>query len=218
MSRTRTHAETAALSRGAPVVAAAIALLILWGRPLSAGADDVETFMAEAQKAFDRADIVSSMDWYRKAAELGHPPAQTRLGYLLDKSEANDEAASWYRKAADQGYGPAVHGLAELYAIGEGVPQDDAQARDLFTQAARAGYAPSIRVLSLAYEKGELGLRPSYESAVIWLKAGVTAGDVSSTKRLARAYRFGELGLRVDRERAAELEALVPEGEQGAGP
>jgi TPR repeat protein len=174
--------------------------------------------MAQAQQAFDRADIVSSMDWYRKAAELGHAPAQTRLGYLLDKSEANEEAAEWYRKAADQGYGPGVHGLAELYAIGEGVPQDDARALEMFTLAARGGYAPSIRVLSLAYEKGELGLRPSYESAVIWLKAGVAAGDASSIKRLARAYRFGELGLRVDRERAKELESRVPAGDQGRGP
>ena len=185
MSRIRKPTEIAARFARAPLIPAAIALLTLWGPPPEAAAGDIETYMAQAQQAFDRADIVSSMDWYRKAAELGHAPAQTRLGYLLDKSEANEEAAEWYRRAADQGYGPAVHGLAELYAIGEGVPQDDARARELFIQAARGGYAPSIRVLSLAYEKWELGLRPSYESAVIWLKAGVAAG----TSRPSSAWR-----------------------------
>jgi TPR repeat protein len=185
---------------------------------LPAAAEDVDTLMARAQLAFDRADIVSSMDWYRRAAERGHAPAQTRLAYLLDKSEANEEAAAWYRKAAEQDHWPAVHGLAELYATGEGVPRDDAEARELFERAARAGYTPSVRVLALAYEKGELGLRPSYENAVTWLQAGVSAGDASSIERLARAYRLGELGLRVNRGRAAELEARLPPGTRGKGP
>lgn len=185
---------------------------LLLARP-AGSAEDAEAYMQRAQKAFDQSDLVSAMSWYRKAAELDYAPAQARLAYLLDKSEQNEEAVSWYQKAAAQGYAEAVYELAHLHAIGEGVPRDNAKALDGFTQAAQSGYLPAIRVLAIAYEKGELGLRASYARAIDWLNEGVRLGDYWSIKRLARAHRTGQLGLRIDRQRADALEKSLPPAE-----
>ena len=182
-------------------------------------AQDPEAYMQRAQEAFDRSDLVNAMAWYRQAAELDYAPAQARLAYLLDKSEQNEEAVTWYQKAAAQGYTEAIYELAHLYAIGEGVPQDNAKALEGFTQAAQSGHVPAIHVLAIANEKGELGLRASYARAIDWLNEGVRLGDYWSIKRLARAYRTGQLGLRIDRQRADALEKrLPPAGKKSPAP
>jgi TPR repeat protein len=171
--------------------------------------DTTASYIEQAEIAFDRADIVSAMRWYRKAAELGDVKAQTRLAYLLDKSEANEESVEWYNRATEQGHAEAQFGLAKMVAAGEGVAKDTQLALDLYTQAARQGYLPAIRVMSQVYEKGQLGLAVSYTEAIAWLNAGVEANDRWSIQRLSRAYRRGELGLKIDREQADRLEARL---------
>ena len=169
-------------------------------------ADTPDEFMNKAEQAFNRADIVSAMSWYRKAAEMGYAPAQSRLAYLLDNSEENEAAAKWYRLAAEQQFADAEFGLAQLYASGEGVERNSDLAVELFTRAAEQGHLQAIHVMALAYEKGQLGRRIDYDKALAWLNAGVKAGDPWSIKWLAKAYRKGGLGLRIDPERAQALE------------
>jgi TPR repeat protein len=48
------------------------------------------------------------------------------------------KAAEWYRKAAEQGNTGAQGTLAMLYTMGQGVPQDDAEAYFWFDLAASA--------------------------------------------------------------------------------
>lgn len=170
-----------------------------------------ETLMHKAQDAFDQADIVTAMSFYREAAEAGHAPAQTRLAYLLDNSEENEEAVAWYRRAAELGDAEGMSGLANMYAAGEGTTKDLPAAVQWYTLAAQQGHAPAIRALAIAYETGQLGLAISYAQAISWLQAGVDAADSWSIMRLARAWRRGELGLRIDREQAADLESRMPE-------
>ncbi|MDH3526544.1 MAG: sel1 repeat family protein [Gammaproteobacteria bacterium] len=196
--------------------AGTLALLWLLAGMLAPAAGATETtdttaaYIEQAQIAFDRADIIGAIGWYRKAAELDDATAQTRLAYLLDSSEANEEAVEWYRRAAEQDSAEAKYGLAKMIASGEGVAQDFQQALDWYTQAARQGYHPAIRVLALVNEKGQLGLAINYAQAVSWLNAGAATNDTWSIQRLAQAYRRGELGLRIDREQAALLESRLP--------
>lgn len=177
--------------------------------PAAGATDTAAAYLEQAQIAFDRADIVSAMAWYRKAAELGDATAQTRLAYLLDNSEENKEAVEWYHRAAEQDHAEAKYRLAQMIASGEGVAQDNQQALDWYTQAARQGYKPAIRVLALVNEKGQLGLAVNYTQTLSWLNAGVAANDSWSVQRLAQAYRRGELGLKIDREQAALLESRL---------
>lgn len=176
-----------------------------------AQADSPEELMRRAEASFNQADIVSAMSWYRKAAEMGHAPAQSRLAYLLDHSEENEEAVKWYGLAAEQGFAEAEFGLARMYASGEGVERDSDRAVELFTRAANQGYSPAIQVLALAYEKGQLGLRVDYDKALLWLNTGANTADPWSIKWLAKAYRRGGLGLRIDPQRADALEKQLSE-------
>ena len=187
-----------------PLVCLATSLLLLDAAVV--WAETPEEFMNKAEVAFNRADIVSAMTWYRRAAEMGYAPAQSRLAYLLDNSEENEEAVKWYRLGAEQGFAEAEFGLAHMYASGEGVERDSDKAVELFTLAANQGHRQAIRVLALAFEKGQLGLRVDYDKSLYWLNVGVDAGDPWSAKWLAKAYRSGRLGLRIDPQRAEALE------------
>ena len=187
-----------------------ICALLISISPL-ARAETSEQYVELAEQAFEKADIVSAMNYYRKAANNGYAPAQNRLAYLLDKSEENEEAFAWYQKAAAQNDAEAQFNLARLHAAGEGVKQDHEQAYLLFTKSAEQRYAPAIRVLALAHEQGQLGQRIDYEKSQHWLQLGQQVNDYWSIKRLAKAYSEGELGLRINREKAAELEQqLLP--------
>ena len=159
-----------------------------------------------AEEAFDKSDIVSAMRFYRKAAEAGYGPAMSRLAYLLDKSEEDEEAIKWLKKAVQLGEAEGQFELARMYAYGEGIEQDKKQAFELFKKSADQQYAPAIRVLALAYENGDLDLRVDYELAQHWLKRGQLANDYWSLNRLAQAYRKGDLGLRINRQKAEQLE------------
>ena len=173
------------------ILAAVLALLAL----TTAVAESIEDTMAKGEKAFERSDIVSAIAYYRKAAEAGHVPAQTRLAYLLNVAEQNEEALEWYRKAAAAGDAEAEFYLAGMYAEGDGTAQDPAEALRLFTASADRGYAP-----------GKMGLRIDYEAARTWLDKGAAVNDYWSIKRLAQAHANGELGLRIDRQKAGQLE------------
>lgn len=189
-----------------------IAASVLWVLTASLVlADEITDYMQKGETAFNRADIVDALAWYRKAAEAGHAPAQVRLAQLLDYSEQNEAAVGWYRKAADQGYAPALYELGTMYAAGEGVPEDDAKAVELFSQAADHGHIQALRALATAYEQGGLKLDIDHARAVALLERGTELGDVASTRRLANAYSKGELGLAADPARAEELLARIGE-------
>jgi len=192
---------------GKSAVCLAMSLLLL--AAAVAWAETPDEYMNKAEQAFNRADIVSAMSWYRKAAEMGHAPAQSRLAYMLDNSEENEAAAKWYQLAVEQQFADAEFGLAQMYARGEGVERDSDRALELFTRAANQGHRRAIQVLALAYEKGQLGLRIDYDKSLVWLNTGVSAGDPWSIKWLAKAYRRGKLGLRIDPQRAQALETQL---------
>ncbi len=188
-----------------PMIAGALALLCSF----HAYAETPDEFVALAEEAFNKADIVSAISYYRKAAEAGNIPAQLRLAFLLDHAEENQEAIKWYREAAAQGEAQAELGLARMYATGDGLEKNIEEARRLLTSSASKGFAPAINVIAKSIEKGELGFRPDYEQARAWLEKGIAQNDPASIERMAKAYANGELGLRIDRQKAKQLEQLL---------
>lgn len=79
-------------------------------------------------------DAVLAAEWYRRAAERGHPDAQYNLGFMIllgEGMEANpNEGLRWLRRSADLGNDCAIRLLADLYRTGvHGVPADDEEAR-----------------------------------------------------------------------------------------
>lgn len=170
-----------------------------------------EDFRA-GSKAFDSGDVVQAMSLLRKSADAGHAPAQALLGYILDKAEFDEEALAYYRKAAQQGNAEGEFGVGAMYAAGEGVKRDPAEALKWFLRAAEKGHVLATKVLAQAYMKGELGVDEAKRGgpeALRWVRRAADLGDVPAMEHLARAYRTGGLGLAADVKQAEALEAKV---------
>eukprot|EP00753_Platysulcus_tardus_P010887 PLAT3130.2.p1 GENE.PLAT3130.2~~PLAT3130.2.p1 ORF type:complete len:1075 (-),score=412.43 PLAT3130.2:1698-4922(-) len=88
-------------------------------------------------------DQAAAYDYFRRAADMGHPPAQTAVGNLLLKGEGvaqNSTAAlEWYEKAAETGQVRALNGLGFAYYFGNGVPQNYTTALHYFDRSAALG-------------------------------------------------------------------------------
>src|SRR5690606_15490004 len=94
----------------------------------------------------------------REAAEAGNAEAQYQLAllYYLGRggiAEDHAAAAEWFGRAAKQGHAKATMRLGDLYAKGQGVPQDYERARELLRSAvpglkdAEKRYAESYAVM-----------------------------------------------------------------------
>jgi TPR repeat protein len=144
------------------------AACVLWAlmAPWAAAAPEQDTEVAE--KEFARGDLVVSMSLWRRAAEQGYAPAQSRLGDILDAAEEDEEAVAWYRKAADQGYAAGEYGLGQMYAKGEGVKKDHEQARIYIVRSAEQGYLFAAVLLMDSYRVGALGFPVDAEKAAAW--------------------------------------------------
>jgi hypothetical protein len=84
---------------------------------------------------------------------MGFAEAQAVMGVTYERGYENIKpnlplAAQWYQKAAAQGHAGAELNLGQLYAKGEGVPQDLAKARQLIQAAANQGLAPAQQALA----------------------------------------------------------------------
>jgi TPR repeat protein len=97
---------------------------------------------------------MSSLKWYRKAAESGEPDAQVVLGKKYEDGDGVEQnyqlAAKWFRKAAEHvpdlgGAGQGRNRLGLLYMEGHGVPRDYAQAYFWFSLNGPGGNADDAK-------------------------------------------------------------------------
>ncbi len=125
--------------------------------------------------------------WYRKAAALGYPPAQTDLGSMYEAGfglePSAEMAVAWYRKAAEQGHVDAQYILGINYDIGRGVEEDDQQAVAWYRKAAEQGHADAQVDLGRMYEIG-LGVEQSDAQAVAWYRQAFEEGDATFVEAL----------------------------------
>ena len=67
-------------------------------------------------------DTVRAAEWYRRAADRGHPYAQYNLGFMYLRGEgveaSPNEGLQWLRRSADQGEESAIRLLADIYRNG----------------------------------------------------------------------------------------------------
>lgn len=121
--------------------------------------------------------------WYRRAADQGHPSAQNDLGFLYMKGrgvvQSHTEAARLFRAAAEQGHAIAQYNLAVLYEHGTGVTQSLVQAFDWYRRAARQNHLKAQTKLARMYEKG-LGVPVDFKEALLWYEKAADQGDVGA--------------------------------------
>ena len=100
-------------------------------------------------------------------------------------------AVDLYRLAAEQGYADAQNGLGSMYFLGQGVPQNDAEAAKWYRKAAEQGHTLALSNLASCYNLGR-GVRQDYGEAVKWYRKAAEQGDLFAQLQLGNMYSLGQ--------------------------
>ncbi|KAF3490702.1 enzyme activator [Arthroderma uncinatum] len=153
-----------------------------------------------------RRDPMKAVQWYRRAASLGDPPAMYKMGMILLKGLLGQpknprEALSWLKRAAeraDEDNPHALHELALLYENPQGnnaIIQDENYARELLHQAGELGYKFSQHRLGAAYEYGLVGCPVDPRQSIYWYTQAAAQGEHQSELSLSGWYLTGAEGI-----------------------
>ncbi|MGH9532128.1 MAG: tetratricopeptide repeat protein [Terriglobales bacterium] len=130
-----------------------------------------------------------ALDLIRKAAERGHAPAQTVLGFFYESGtlvpRGLQQAAVWYQKAAEQGDPVAQWVLGRMYWTGQGVGRDSQQAERWLQKAASQGDAFGAYLLGVVKDERD------YRSAPEWYRNAAERGLPQAQRRLGQVLKEG---------------------------
>lgn len=137
-----------------------------------------------------RSDL-NAVDYLRRSAELGYPPAQVALGYFYDTgsvvSQDSGQAADWYKKAARQDDRLAEWLLGRLYYSGNGIPRDLSAAESWLQKAANQGDPFGQQLLGLIrLEKND------YPKAADWFRKAAMQGLPQAQSKLGELLKQGQ--------------------------
>jgi uncharacterized protein len=114
---------------------------------------------------------------YRQAADAGDAEGMNAVGYRYNYASPPDYAAAvrWYCMAVLRGHTRAMNNLGILFANGQGVQRDIAEARSLWRQSAQRGHLNAQTNLgeslasdpSLPDGQRQDGMRMLYEAAMV---------------------------------------------------
>ncbi len=137
-----------------------------------------------------------------RGSPAGAPSPAEQLELARDRLRRGEyvEAAGAYRASAEQGQAEAQFSLGVLYALGQGVQADLAEAVRWYSRAAEASGAAARYNLGEKYNQGVPGR--SVDDARSWIAALSRLGEASSPLAVGSDYHFGAQGLPKDAERA----------------
>lgn len=163
-------------------------------------------------------------EWYKLAAEYGHPEAKVRLAlnYLVPLNwhhncyqdlngrlgEIGDENRHDGEKllisAAEQGYADAMEELGRMYFYGW-LPKDQKKAEKWFLKAAAKGKGYSAFMLARLYSGGKDSVIPSdYKKVHYWANQAIKSKENIGHYYLGLLYYHGK-GVIKDRKKALSL-------------
>ncbi len=94
-------------------------------------------------------DFKKAAQWFRRAANKGHPGAQYNLGIMSYLGQGTEQdyatAAKWFERAGQQDHAAAQYNLGFLYYEGKGVDKDNLQAFMWIDRSANLGDKKAIR-------------------------------------------------------------------------
>lgn len=111
----------------------------------------------------------------------------------------SDKSLESLRAKAESGNLRAQYELGQIYATGEGVPRNDAEALSWLTRAAASGHADAQYNLGLMYKDGR-GAERNFVEAYKWLSLSAARGNPNAEVRLDTVARF------MNREQIAEAQ------------
>ncbi|WP_083579026.1 SPOR domain-containing protein [Tardibacter chloracetimidivorans] len=112
-----------------------------WKEPAAKGNRDAQFNLGQAYKLGRgvAADPQKAIEFYRKAADQGHEPAEANLGWILFQTGRREEALPMLQRAAGRGDAHSQYLLGVAYFNGDVVPKDWFRAYRLMTAAAASG-------------------------------------------------------------------------------
>lgn len=129
-------------------------------------------------------NLTKSLNYYKKASQLGDALADYRLGGLYSKGKGVEKnptvAFEYYQKAANKGLVAAQMRLAFLYEKGNGVQRDPQKALEWYRKAAAKGHSQAQYKLAVALSTGA-GTTANLPQAVAWLERAEKQGSQLST-------------------------------------
>lgn len=183
------------------------------GQPFSVLAD-VESDYLEGKNSYIAGDMVGAIPPLRKAADAGHPKAQSLLALILDYSEFDEDAVELYRKSAKQGDPDGMYGYGAMLVSGDGLKAKNVdEGRSWILKAAEQGHLQAINVIAAARMSGNLGYGESDRDTpetLHWAQLAAKNNYLPAVDALAKAYREGgALGAPQDAALADEYQALA---------
>lgn len=157
---------------------------------------EIEAEMNRAQEAYYRQELMDAALIYKKLAMQNYLPAQTALAYLLDYTEASDQAVGWYIMAAFQGDATGAYALGNAYITGTGIKKDPAQALYWTRFAADKGNLNAIKTLESAYRRGEtsgLAVKVDIGQAEYWKSKRIPLQEAERKERLDAEAKQAEM-------------------------
>ena len=121
------------------------------------------------------------------------PAAAQTFDAAVEAYERGDYATALagFQNYAEQGTAAAQFKLGVMYANGEGVPEDDAEAMRWYRLAAEQGYAAAQGYLGVMYGSGE-GVPEDDAEAVRWFRLAAEQGNAAAQFNLGFMYASGE--------------------------
>ncbi|KAL6882708.1 hypothetical protein ACP4OV_011398 [Aristida adscensionis] len=118
-----------------------------------------------------------AVQYYRSAAELGHPVGMCNLGvsYLEANPPMAEEAIRWFYPSATAGNARAQYNLGLCLQNGKGVKRNQKEAAKWYLRAAEGGNIRAMYNISLCYNFGE-GLTQDPVRAKRWLQLAADCG------------------------------------------
>ncbi|KAI5288659.1 hypothetical protein KEM52_001072, partial [Ascosphaera acerosa] len=156
-----------------------------------------------------RRDPMKAVQWYRRAASLGDPPAMYKVGMiqlkgLLGQPRNPREAVTWLKRAAERADSENPHALHELALLYENpasagltniILKDENYALELLETAGGLGYKYSQYRLGAVYEHGQLGAPPEPRLSILWYTRAAAQGEHHSELSLSGWYLTGADGV-----------------------
>ena len=151
-------------------------------------------------------DGTKAVEWYTKAADLGHSEAMYCLGYEyyigFGVEQDGTKAVEWYTKAADLGHSGAMYNLGNMYDNGGVVEQDSTKAVEWYTKAADLDYSEAMYCLGNMYDNG-FGVEQDSTKAIEWYTKAADLGHSEAMNNLGYMYAKGD-GVEQDHDKALE--------------
>lgn len=149
---------------------------------------------AKAEELYLNANYQMSIDWYKKASDLGHPEAASIMGfqYYMGQGVVKDlkKAAEYYKLAAERGSSAGQRHYAICLINGEGVKQDMAEGFNWAYKSAMQGDIKSFTLLGQSYRYG-VGTDLDNKEAYEWLKMAAEMDDPLGQLEFGLLYEDG---------------------------